>query len=218
VLLVVWPIYDNIRKKKGWTTPSAPLTPLKGLDKSWSFKDSWLSSVTAGAGLALGVLGSSDFLKAALGDKAEATVGAATVAGLVGAALTGAAGVLVLAIKRPGTPGITIAGLLSGSAVAFAAAGGQVWTVAVLLSDVDLGFGDAIVWVAAVAATAMLIAYACTSLLDLLLEGTKPDEAAPPAAAQAVTLEVLAAPGEPPPLVVGFAPPALPLSERSALP
>jgi hypothetical protein len=155
------------------------LTPLKGLEKSWSFKDSWVTNLTAAGGVVIGLFGSSEFLKAALGDKAEATVGAATIAGLVAVALTGAAGVLTQTIRKRGDKHVSFAGFLAGAAVAFGAAAGQIATIAVLLDGLDLGFAAWVVWVAAGLALLLLFSYALTSIPDVLTEGTKPDPPGP---------------------------------------
>jgi hypothetical protein len=147
---------------------------LAGLSDSWSFKDSWVSNLTASSGLVIAVLGSSDVLKSVLGDDAEAAVGATTVAGAIALALTGAAGVVVLTIKKAGAKEINVAGLLAGSAIAFGAAGGQIWAVTLLLNDVDLGVAKLILWIAAVLASLLLLSYAFRSLLDVLITGTEP--------------------------------------------
>jgi hypothetical protein len=149
-----------------------------------------LSSVTAGSGLFIVVLGTSNVLDAVLGDKAQATLGIVTVAGAIAAALTGAAGVLVLTLRTPGSPDVTAGGLLASSVIAFGAAGGQVWAIAVLLQDLDLGFAEVWVWVAAGLASLMLAAYAYTSLTGLLSIGTKPP---PPEPSKRVPESVYAA-------------------------
>ena len=152
-------------------------TPLDGLNDSWSFKDSWVTNVTAGSGLVITVLGSADVLKAVLGDTAEETLGVITVAAAIALALTGAAGVIVLTVKRPASEFVTVSGLLVASAIAFGAAAGQVWAIALLLGRLDLGsIGDVAVWVAVGLATVLLIAYAFTSLIGLLTEGTIPPQ------------------------------------------
>lgn len=148
-----------------------PLAPLAGLDKSWTFKDSWASSLTTASGLVVALFGTSEPLKAVLGEDADATVGAATVAAAVALALTGAAAVISLAVKKPGDSRVTVTGLLGGCAVAFGAAGGQIWTLRGVLDKVDLGVGNAILFWAAIGASALLVVYACTSVYNLLVLG-----------------------------------------------
>ncbi len=124
------------------------------------------------------MLGSSDVLKAVIGPEAETAIAVTTVTGAVALALVGAAGVLVLAIRRSGSQYISIGGLLAGSIVAFGAAAGQVWAVTFLLKDAGLHFVFWIVLVAAVLASALLVVYAVTSVIGLLTQGTatKPNE------------------------------------------
>jgi hypothetical protein len=179
-LLWVWLIARWWRSHAGKGREHRLLTPLAGLDKSWSFADSWVSNLTAAAGLVTVGLGSSDALEAVLGESGKATVGTATLAGAVALALTGAAGVVVLSLKKAGEEGVTIGGLLGGSILAFAAAAGQLWTVTFLLTDVDLGAaGQPIVFGGAGAATLLLGWYALTSLRDLLTAGTTPAKTEP---------------------------------------
>ena len=149
--------------------------PLKGLDASWSFGDSWVSNVTAASGLVVAVLGSSDLLTEVLGENAKSAIAVTTVAGVIALGLVAVAGVLVLAIRRPEDEEVTVGGLLAGSSVALGAAGGQVWAVSWVLQDVDLGIPGWCAWLAAVLATLLLLLYTNTSLTGILLQGTKPD-------------------------------------------
>jgi hypothetical protein len=173
-------------------------TDLTGLDKAWTFKDSMVSSLTAASGLVAVVLGSSDFLKASLGAKAEAAIAVASIAGAIAVALVGAAGVLVLTLKKPSSASVSAIGLCAGTVVALGAAGGQVWTIAILLNDLKInGLAEGVVWAATAAATALLIGYAWVSLAGLLEQGTetKPDvdPLAPPASVEVVASAVAAA-------------------------
>jgi hypothetical protein len=168
-------IYEWWRRHGGKGRPNGLFAALAGLDKSWSFSDSWVSNLTAAAGLVTVGLGSSDALETLLGDAGKTTLGAATVAGAVALALTGAAGVVVLSFKRAAADGVAVGGLLGGAWLAFAAALGQIWTVSLLLSKVDLGtVGYWVVIGGAVAATLLLGWYAWASLRDFLTAGTKP--------------------------------------------
>jgi hypothetical protein len=178
-------------------TGKRPLTSLAGLDASWSFKDSIVSNLTAASGLVAVVLGSSDFLKAALGPKAEAAIAVTAIAGAIALGLVGAAGVLVLALRKPSAKSVSILGLCAGSVVALGAAGGQVWTVTLLLVDLSIG-GTArnFVIAACAAATVLLVIYAVVSITGFLDQGTKLDESdplAPPANAELVAASVVAA-------------------------
>lgn len=148
-----------------------PLAPLTGLDQSWTLSDSWASSLTTATGLIVALFGTSDSLTAVLGDGADATVGAATVAGAAAVALTGAAAIVSLALKKRGDDSVTVAGLLLGCAVAFGAAAGQILTLLLILDKVDLGVGNAILWVAASISVLLLVVYAYTSVSSLLVTG-----------------------------------------------
>jgi hypothetical protein len=165
-------------------TGKHPLVPLAGLTASWTFKDSVASNLTAASGLVAVFLGSSDFLKSALGPKAEAAIAGAAIAGAVALALVGAAGVLAQTLRMPSSEFIAIGGLLLGTALG--AAGGQVWTVTALLSDVDLGdVGGTAVTVAKWAATALLVLYGFFSVFGFLRQGTAELDPDPLAAATA---------------------------------
>jgi len=152
----------------------AAFTPLTGLVATWTFKDSIVSNLTAAAGLVTLVLGASDFLKTVLGGEAESAIAVATIAGTIALALLGVAGVLVVTLKKPTEKSVTILGLCAGTIVALGAAGGQVWTITLLVSDLSIGDGArVIVWVACVLASALLMGYVYVSLTGLLELGTK---------------------------------------------
>lgn len=172
-LFVVW-IYSRWRITSGTRerTREHLLSPLTGLSASWSFHDSWATNITAGSGLIVLVLGSSDVLKGVLGANSQGAINVATVAGAVSIALIGASGVLVLTIKRAIDSDTTVGGLLAGTSVALGAATGEVWAIAVGLNQVTLGgAGDFLKWIAAGLATLLLTAYAWTSITGLLTQG-----------------------------------------------
>jgi hypothetical protein len=170
------------------------LEPL-ALDSSWSFKDSWVTNITAASGLMVVLLGPSDFLTDVLGPDAQAAIGFSTVAGLVALALVGAAGVLALTVRKSDQNEFTSGGLLAGSVVALGAAGGQVWAVYFGLGDVSLGRGHGVLEVAAIGATALLVAYGFFSINNLLTIGTQkaPDVWASPPAVEIAAAALIAA-------------------------
>lgn len=174
------------------TGSRSPATPLRGLGASWSFRDSWLSNVTAASGLVVAILGSSDLLKRVLGTKAENAIAVATVAGVIAVGLVGAAGVVVLALRRPGASEVSIGGLLAGTTIGLWAAGGQVWAITWLLADLDLGVDPTVVPALAVVASALLVVYAYTSITGFLVQGTAAKTPADPLKSP-VPVEVLAA-------------------------
>lgn len=153
-------------------------TPLKGLESSWSFKESWATNATAASGLFIGVLGSSEFLKAVLEPKAEAAIGVATVAGLIATSLVGAAGILILALRGTGSTETTVGGLLAGTVVALGAAGGQIWAITIELETVNLGVIDWGKYIVAGLASLLLALYAFTSIRGLLKQGTEGEDKA----------------------------------------
>lgn len=173
-LLLVVVVYVVWLRRRERPADAGLLTPLKGLDATWSFQDSVVSNVTAAGGVVAVVLGSSDFLKAVLGGDAEAAIAVASIAGVVALALVGAAGVIVLTVKRPGKKGIAIAGLCAGYVVALAAAGGQVWALTLLVVNLDIGFtGRFLVVLGGVCASTLLATYGAVTLRDLLIQGTE---------------------------------------------
>jgi hypothetical protein len=134
---------------------------LTGLGATWTFKDSIVSNVTAASGLVAIVLGSSDFLKTVLGSDAESAIAVAAIAGAIALALVGVAGVLVLTLKKNGKKDIGATGLCAGYVVAFGAAGGQVWTITLLVLNLKIGAAaNALVWIAAILTSLILVAYA----------------------------------------------------------
>jgi hypothetical protein len=183
-LLLVGAIYvvGRIVAKESWPRLFKPLT---GLDSSWSFSDSWATNVTAGAGLLTATLGSSDLLSSILGDDGKAAVAGATVAGVIGAALVAAAGVVVLAFRTFKTSEFLAFGVLVGTILGLGAAAGQVWAVYLLLKDVDLGAAGTFVTIGAFVASGLLVTYTFTSLIGLMVQS-----AASPAAAETLTVAV----------------------------
>jgi hypothetical protein len=159
------------------------LTPLAGLEATWSFKDSIVSNVTAASGLLAVVLGSSDVLKAVLGPDAEAAIAVASVAGAIALALVGAAGVIALTFRRPIDKEITILGLCAGTTIALWAAAGQVWAITRLVTDLSLGDNaQRGVWAGCIGASVLLVLYGCVSVYGLLAQGTHVEEEKDPLA------------------------------------
>jgi len=148
-----------------------PLDSLPYLADSWSFKDSWVSNVTVVGGLLAGVFGSSDVVKAMLGEDADEAVALATIGGAVSLALIAAAGVLVIALKTLTDGKFTVGGVLLGSTLALGAAGGQLVVVYESAKDLDLGGQeDNLGWLL-IAALVLLGVYGFLSLLGVLIQG-----------------------------------------------
>lgn len=148
-----------------------PWESLPSLETSWSFKDSWVSSVTAITALATGVLGSSEVVKAILGKDADESLAQATIGSAVALALIAAAGVVVLLFKTLGSGKFTALGVLLGSAVALGAAGGQIGVIFESARGFDLGGREDRLDVYIVVALLLLAAYGFVSVLSVLIQG-----------------------------------------------
>lgn len=172
-----------------------PRKKLSSLDKSWSFKDSWVSNITIGAGLLTGIFGSSEVLTAMLGEEAEQSLALATVGAAVAAALI-AAGPLILHGTKAGdgagaeAGAFTVGGLLLAGGVTLAGAFGELWVVCVAASEIDLGGAESAVWPAGALAASVLALYAYRTTKATIDSGTQDATAstirqAPPRAAAA---------------------------------
>ncbi|HZS16221.1 MAG TPA: hypothetical protein VFC09_16655 [Candidatus Dormibacteraeota bacterium] len=153
----------------------APWRELKGLEKTWSFSESWVSNITIVGGLVTGVFGSSSVVKA-LGSGADSAVALATVGAAIAAALIAAGGILVLATKREGE--ITAGGLLAACSLTAAGAAGELYAVFDSGRFLSLGgWQDRLVYPLAVA-LALLGVYVVRAMIETLTEGKK--DPAPP--------------------------------------
>ena len=145
-------------------------TPLKYLGATWSFKESWVSSVTVAGGLLTGIFGSSEVIKAVLGENVDGAVALATVGAAVALALL-ASGPLILEATKVrvadpakandiGAEHPTLGGLSLASAVTLAAAFGELWVVAASASRLDLGGSESwMPWLLAALGTLLLAVY-----------------------------------------------------------
>ena len=78
-----------LRNSRGTEPRLALGTVLVGLGTDWSFKDNWVSSVTVGSGVLVGLLAASNILKAVLGAEPQAALALLAVVGAVAAVLVG---------------------------------------------------------------------------------------------------------------------------------
>lgn len=129
------------------------------LDKSWTFKDSWVSNVTIGAGVLTGVLASSDAMTALFGDDAGAARALAAVSAAVAAAFI-AAGPLIARSTKSRDDKFTVGGLLAASIVTLAGALGEVWVIFRLASGIDFAGADLAFGIGATAGALLLGFYA----------------------------------------------------------
>jgi hypothetical protein len=158
-----------------WRTPrrSSLGYPLKYLEATWSFKDSWVSNITIAAGLLTGIFGSSDVATAFLGEDADSSVALATVGAAFAVAFISAGPIIVLATKSKVGDHFTVGGVLAASAVTLAGAFGELYVVYESGAQLDLnGWEDRIVYLA-VAAGLLLAFYALRALLGTLRQGVK---------------------------------------------
>ncbi len=76
--------------------------PLRYLETTYSFKDSWVSNVTVISGLPTGIFGPSETVKAFLGVDADQAVALSSVGAAVALAFVGAGPIVILALEKGG--------------------------------------------------------------------------------------------------------------------
>jgi hypothetical protein len=150
-----------------------PGKPLKYLTAAWSFKDSWISNITVLGGLLAGIFGSSDVVKAFLGDEAESSIALATVGAAVAVAFIGAGPVILFATKSKVGDFFTVGGLIVASAVTLAGAAGEIWVLYQTGRKLDLAGLEDWAWVMALVAAVLLALYGIRTLLATLRVGLK---------------------------------------------
>ena len=149
---------------------------LENLEASWSFTDSWASNLTFVAAFATAIFGSAEVVKVALGEDADSSIALATVGGAVAAAFAGAGPVVLTALKswRDGTN--TPLGVLCAAAFTLAGALGELWILDETGRNLDLGGMESYLTGALVLAAVLLVAYAVSTLYQLLREAAAPEE------------------------------------------
>ena len=98
----------------------------------------------------------------------------------------------MLTLKKPSEKSVSIFGLCAGTIVALGAAGGQLWTVTLLVFDLSLGDFEGSVLGASALASILLIGYAFVSVWGFLEQGTKEKKEKDPLESP-VPVEVVAA-------------------------
>lgn len=161
---------DPLVKADGW------LGALPYLDSAWSFSDSWLNNLTAGAGLLTGIVGTSDVAKALLGSDADSKLRLATVGAAISVALIAAAP-LVLGIFQPKAGALTIVGLFVAAGLSVSAAIGALWVMGQTAKALGVPWLSSHgPWLAA-AASLLVLVYAVVSLRGTVVAGlTKPED------------------------------------------
>jgi hypothetical protein len=150
-----------------------PNKPLKYLPTAWSFKDSWITNITILGGLLAGIFGSSDVVKAFLGEDAESSVALATVGAAVAVAFIGAGPVILFATKSKVGDFFTAGGLIVASAVTLAGAAGEIWVLFESGRKLDLDGLEDWAWVMAAVAFGLLAVYAIRTIPATLHVGLK---------------------------------------------
>ncbi|GAB1513615.1 hypothetical protein [Actinophytocola sp. KF-1] len=140
------------------------------LDAAWSFKDSWAGNVTVIGGLLTGVLGSSDVVKAILGEDSEQSIALATVGAAIAVAFVAAGPVLFLATKRNKI--FRISGLFAAATLTVSGAIGELVVVAESARSLDLDGFQTIVWLPCFAAIALLLVYSYRTVHQTVVDGT----------------------------------------------
>jgi hypothetical protein len=172
--------------------------PLSQLEKTWSFKDSWVANLTV-AGTVLTVLvGSSAVVKEALGEGSEPAIALATVGSALALSLVGLGQIFVLATRKApaeeGTDGgrFTVGGVCGGALLTLSGAFGELLILMWAARDFDLdGYENAVIGLGA-AAVILLLIYGVRGLLLILESGTnKPSGPSEPDAATMLVAAVL---------------------------
>lgn len=149
---------------------------LKNLEASWSFTDSWVSNLTFVGAFATAIFGSAEVVKVALGENADSSIALATIGGAVAVALAGAGPVVLIALKNWNDGTHTALGLLCAAAVTLAGALGELWILNKTGRNLDLGGMEDYLTGALVIAAALLVAYAVSTLNQLLKVDAAPAE------------------------------------------
>lgn len=175
-------------------TPSKP--GLKGsleyLGSTYSFKDSWASNVTAAGALLTGIFGSSDVVKAAIGEDADSSIALATIGAAVALAFIAAGPIVPLAMKSKDNKNLSVIGLLLASVVTLTGAVGQLYIMYRTGEALELGWLNDWLFIPTIAAFLLLGMYAVRTLIATLNEGVIKPAKVPSDAVEAATLIVKA--------------------------
>jgi hypothetical protein len=158
----------------------APSEPLKYLEATWSFKDSWVSNVTVLGGLLAGIFGSSDVVTALLGKDAKSSIALATVGAAIAAAFIAAGPIVLLTTKSRRGDFVTPGGFLLASAITLSGAAGELWVVYRSGEKLDLGGWQHRIVILALAGFVLLALYAIRTVPATIKQGTTEPPAAPP--------------------------------------
>jgi hypothetical protein len=152
-------------------------TELPHLPTTWSFKESWASNVTAGVAVVSGVVGSTDVVKAFLGEQAEASIALATVAATVALAFLGLGALLVQTAKHIDSESPTAGGFVLGAVCTLAGAFGELFALYSTGRKLDMGGWQNAVLPAVIIVAIVLVIYAVISVRATLETGVTPPAA-----------------------------------------
>jgi hypothetical protein len=155
-----------------WRRRAPKAKTLPYLDSAWSFKDSWASNVTVLGGLFTGVFGSSEVVKALLGEDADSKIALATVGSAVAVAFIAAGPILILATKS--NKMFTTSGLLAAAAVTLTGAVGELVVVTVTATKLDLGGWERSAWAFGLFGLLLLLVYSYRTIHQTMNEGYTP--------------------------------------------
>lgn len=168
-------------------------TKLPHLPTTWSFKESWASNVTSGVAIVSGVFGSSDVLKAFLGEQGEASMALTTVGAAVALALVGLGALVIQAAKYVDCEAPTAGGFVLGAACTLGGAFGELYVLWEGGSPLELGgLQHVVLPVALVVVAAVLARYAYVTVRATLETGSD-DSPAPVTLSETTTTAVLIA-------------------------
>ena len=154
-------------------------TPLEGLGTDWSFTDNWVNSVTAGSGLLVALLASSNLLEAILGDEPKAALALIAVTGAIAAALVGISPILVkLFGEDVAVP--TIAGTLLAALVTLIGSLGQITVVTWQTQDLVTGWVPYVISLVGVLVGAIVLGYAVRTLSRYVIDDAEAPESTYP--------------------------------------
>ena len=136
------------------------------LSTGWSLKDSWASNVTVIGAAFAGVFGSSDVLKAVLGNATDPVFALALVSGAVAAGIVGAAPLILAAVRWTG--GVTPAALLAGASLTVGAAGGELAVITLGAQHLPLGGVEDAMLPALILGSLILACYTYLTMLGSL--------------------------------------------------
>jgi hypothetical protein len=161
---------------------------LPGLPATYSFKDSWVSNITAIAALFTGVFASTDVVKAFIGEDAGSSLALASVGAAVALSFTSAGPIFLLSTRASENDAFTVGGLLGASVFTLTGAFGGLWVVYASGKELDLnGLEDNALPITLILVALLLALYSYRTLMATLEQGLQAPKVHPSDAALAAT-------------------------------